>query len=269
VTREEAAWASGVFAQFPGRNGILLSHDYLAPSTQTDGRNAPFSAPDGSLLYNTVVKDNPNVFLILAGHEHGVGTNVKPHVGEVDHGVVELLADYQFYTLSADRLGLTDIGGYQPTDQLQFGASFLRLLQIDVDRGLMNVDTYSPLLDEFGAGEYDDRHRYDGTEDNMVLPIDLTSRTTSFSTDSVAVYVPTQVVGETTVPSGAVASVEWSQLEPGTAYAWVVTARSAGAGESTSEPAVFITTDAAGKPGVWNEQAPLFPYFRPSTPEAG
>ncbi len=261
VTREEAEWADGVFKQFPDRNGILLSHDYLAPSTQPDGRNAPFSAPDGSMLYNTVVQDNPNVFLILAGHEHGVGTNVKPNVGEVGNGVVELLADYQFYTVSADRLGLTEIGGYQPDAQLQFGASFLRLLQIDVDRGIMNVDTYSPLLDEFGATEYDDRHRYDGTEDNLVLPIDLSSRVTSLRTDSVALYVPTRVVGETTVASGEVASVEWTKLAAGTAYAWVVTARSAGGGESTSEPAVFVTADASGRPAAWDERSPLFPYF--------
>lgn len=266
VTREEAEWAGGVFAQYPDRNGILLSHDYLAPSTQPDGRNAPFSAPDGSLLYNTVVAENPNVFLILAGHEHGVGTNVKPHVGEIDHGVVELLADYQFYTVSADRLGLTEIGGYQPDAQLQFGASFLRLLQIDVDRGIMNVDTYSPLLDEFGATEYDDRHRYDGTEDNMVLPVDLSSRVTSFRTDSVALHVPTAVVGETTVASGEVASVEWTKLKAGTAYAWVVSARSAGGGESTSEPAVFITTDASGRPIALSEESPLFPYFEQTGP---
>ena len=264
VTREEAEWAGDIFAQFSDRNGILLSHDYLAPSTQPNGRNASFSAPDGSMLYNTVVEKNANVFLILAGHEHGVGTNVKARVGEVDRGVVELLADYQFYTVSADRLGLTEIGGYQPDAQLQFGASFFRLLQIDVDRGIMNVDTYSPLLDEFGATEYDDRKRYDGTEDNMVLPIDLTSRTTSFRTDSVALYVPTQFVGETTVASGEVASIEWAKLKPGTAYAWLVTARSAGGGETTSEPSVFVTADAAGRPGAWNEGSPLFPYFRQS-----
>ncbi|WP_448809054.1 metallophosphoesterase [Agromyces bauzanensis] len=260
VTREEAEWADGVFKQFPDRNGILLSHDYLAPSTQPDGRNATFSAPDGSMLYNRVVKDNPNVFLILAGHEHGVGTNVKPKVGEIEHGVVELLADYQFYTLSADRLGLTEIGGYQPDTQLRFGASFLRMLQIDVDRSIMNVDTYSPLLDEFGATEYDDRHRYDGTEDNLVLPIDLTSRVTSFSTDSVALYVPTAVVGEATVAAGEVASVEWTGLKASTAYAWIVTARSVGGGTSTSQPSVFVTTDDAGRPGTLETGSPLLPY---------
>ncbi|GAA4385233.1 metallophosphoesterase [Agromyces bauzanensis] len=261
VTREEAEWADGVFKQFPDRNGILLSHDYLAPSTQPDGRNAPFTAPDGSMLYNRVVADNPNVFLILAGHEHGVGTNVKANVGEIDHGVVELLADYQFYTVSAGRLGLTEIGGYAPDTQLRFGASFFRMLQIDVDRAIMNVDTYSPLLDEFGATEYDDRHRYDGSEDDMVLPIDLTSRVTSFSTDAVALYVPTAVLGEEIVASGEVASVDWASLKPSTAYAWIVTARSAGGGTSTSDPSVFVTTDAAGRPGTPGAGSPLLPFI--------
>ena len=242
VTREEAEWADSIFKRFPGRNGILLSHDYLAPSSNPDGRGATFSVPDGSMLYNTVVQDNPNVFLILAGHEHGVGTNVKPDVGEVGNGVVELLADYQFYTVSADRLGLTEVGGYDPSAQLQFGASFLRMLQFDVDRGEMSVDTYSPMLDDFGATEFDTKNRYNGLEDNMVLPVDLTSRTTSFQTDSVALFAPTVVIGEAAVSSGEVASVTWAGLKPGTAYAWIVTARSVGGGVTSSLPSVFETS---------------------------
>ena len=241
VTREEAEWADSVFKQYPDRNGILLSHDYIRPSSSPDGRGSTFSAPDGSLLYNTIVADNPNVFLILAGHEHGVGTNVKPDVGQVGNGVVELLADYQFYTVSADRLGLTEVGGYQPTDQLRFGASFFRMLQFDVDRGEMIVDTYSPLLDDFGATEFDTDQRYNGLEDNMVLPVDLTSRTTRFATDSVGLYNPVEVIGESVVASGEVASVAWEGLRPGTTYAWVVTARSAGGGVTSSRPAVFTT----------------------------
>ncbi|MEO5663784.1 MAG: metallophosphoesterase [Nocardioides sp.] len=248
VTRDEAEWADEIFKRFPGRNGILLSHDYLKPSTSPDGRGATFSAPDGAMLFNTIVADNPNVFLILAGHEHGVGTNVKPQVGDIGNGVVELLADYQFYTVSADRLGLTEAGGYSPTDQLRFGASFFRMLQFDVDRGEMSVDTYSPLLDDFGATEFDIDRRYNGQEDTMVLPVDLTSRTTSFVTDSVAVYAPTAVIGEATVPSGQVASVAWAGLKKGTAYAWVVTARSAGGGVTTSTPSIFATLDANGRP---------------------
>lgn len=261
VTREEAAWADSIFKRYPDRNGILLSHDYLVPSTNADGRGAGFSAPDGSMLYKTVVEKNPNVFLILAGHEHGVGTNVKPKVGQVGKGVVELLADYQFYTVSADRLGLTDIGGYNPTDQLQFGASFFRMLQFNVARSELTVDTYSPLLDNFGATEFDPLGRYDGREDNMVLPVDLTTRTTTFSTDSLALYEPTRIIGKSKVGSGEVASVRWNQLKPDTAYAWFVTARSAGGGVTAAQPSVFVTKDRHGRPGTWDKGSPLYPWL--------
>ncbi|WP_214415735.1 metallophosphoesterase [Sphaerisporangium fuscum] len=261
VTREEAEWADSVFKKFPNRNGILLSHDYLVPSADPDGRGAGFSAPDGSMLYKTVVEKNPNVFLILAGHEHGVGTNVKPKVGQVGNGVVELLADYQFYTVSADRLGLTRIGGYNPDDQLQFGASFFRLLQFNVKRAELTVDTYSPLLDDFGAGEFDPLRRYDGREDNMVLPVDLTTRTTSFQTDALALYEPTRTIGKSTVESGQVASVTWDRLKDDTAYAWFVTARSGGGGVTASEPSVFVTKDEHGRPGTWGPDSPMYHWF--------
>ena len=263
VTREEAEWADSVFKRYSDRNAILLSHDYLAPSGSPDGRGAPFSAPDGSMLYKKVVQNNPNVFLILAGHEHGVGTNVKPRVGEVAHDVVELLADYQFYTVSADRLGLTEIGGYQPDTQLQFGASFFRLLQFDVGRSELTVDTYSPLLDEFGSTEYDTLHRYDGTEDNMVLPVDLSSRKTTFKTDSLALYNPVSIIGRTKAGSGEVASVTWKNLKPGTTHAWFVTARSTGGGVTASEPSVFVTKNVDGRPGTWGPEVTVYPWFTP------
>lgn len=261
VTREEARWADSVFKRFPDRNGILLSHDYVAPSTQPDGRTAEYAGVDGSALFKQVVQPNPNVFLVLAGHYHGVGTNVKPQVGEIGGGVVEMLADYQAYTVSAERLGLVEIGGYDPTDQLRFGASFLRMLQFDVERAEMSVDTYSPFLDNFGATEFDTSPRYNGTEDNMVLPVDLTSRTTSFQTDSMALYTPTRVIGRDTVSSGEVASVRWRDLRPSTAYAWTVTARSAGGGVTSSLPSFFVTADARGRDVPPRSDDPLRPYF--------
>ncbi|WP_165362665.1 metallophosphoesterase [Promicromonospora panici] len=242
VTRDEAEWAASIFDRYSDRNGVLLTHDYLEPSSEPDGRGANFGGSDGPLLYNLLVKDNPNVFLVLAGHRHGVGTNVRPPViGDIGGGVVELLADYQFYTVSAEQMGLTQIGGYNPTDQLQLGASFFRMLQFDVDRGEVSIDTYSPLLGEFGATEYDTEHRYNGLEDNMVLPVDLTSRTTSFTTDSVVLYDPMYEIGRDTVSSGEVASVRWTGLKPDRTYAWFVTARTAGGGTATASPAYFTT----------------------------
>jgi hypothetical protein len=242
VTVDEADWASDVFARYPDRNGILITHAYLAPSGNPDGRGASFST-DGSRAFDRIVEDNPNVFLVLAGHEHGVGTNLKPNVGAVvEHDVVELLADYQFYTVPAAELfpGLADAAGnidvngdgkvdHKATDRLQLGASFLRLLQFDVDSSTVSIDSYSPFLDNFGATEYDTNvNRYNGAEDNLVLPVDLSSRTTSFATDGLTVVTPTDtVIGEATARSGWPASVTWAGLTAGELYAWSATSRNA------------------------------------------
>jgi len=269
VTRPEAQWADSVFKKYKDRNGILLSHDYLKPSANPDGRGAAFSDPDGSALYQQVVSDNPNVFLVLAGHEHGVGTNLKTGIGVTKtHDVVELLADYQFYTVPTGELwpdkvdanGDIDVDGdgkvdHKATDRLQFGASFLRLLQFNVERAELHIDTYSPYLKNFGATEYDIRQdgsqntpRYNGSEDNLTLPVDLTSRKTSFRTDSLAAYVPGGEIGKDSLVAGGTAAVTWSGLQPATAYAWIVSARSDDDGVSIAQPAVFRTPK--GKPTV-------------------
>ncbi|WP_433366634.1 carbohydrate-binding protein [Actinoplanes sp. CA-142083] len=282
VTKEEAAWADSIFKRYKDRNGILLSHDYLKPSTNADGRGAAFSEPDGSALYKQVVTANPNVFLVLAGHEHGVGTNLKTNLGPtVSHDVVELLADYQFYTVPASQLwpskvdasGNIDVNGdgtvdHKATDRLQFGASFLRLLQFDVKRAEMHIDTYSPLLNNFGATECDIRQdgsqntpRYNGAEDNLTLPVDLTSRKTSFSTDSLAAYVPSGEIGTASITAGETATATWPGLTPGSSYAWIVAAKSADGGFSTAQPAVFrtpkvtSTVTATSAPTAWGTAA--------------
>ncbi len=105
VTDEEAAWADGVLKQFPDRNAVVLTHDYLVPSSNPDGRDSEISTPDGRLVHAKVVEPNPNVFLVLAGHRHGVGINVRQDVGTPGNGVVELLADYQFYEVTAEEAG--------------------------------------------------------------------------------------------------------------------------------------------------------------------
>ncbi|MER6971034.1 LamG-like jellyroll fold domain-containing protein [Nocardioides sp. NPDC000445] len=261
VTPEEAAWASEIFARFPDRNGILSTHAYLAPSSAPDGRGANFST-DGSRLFDQVVEANPNVFLVLAGHEHGVGTNLKRGIGAtVSHNVVELLADYQFYKVTAgelfpdsvDAAGNIDLNGdgtvdHKATDLLQFGASYLRLLQFDTERSEMSIDTYSPHLDDFGATEYDDRHRYNGAEDNLTLPVDLSTRRTSFTTDALTVVTPTDtVIGTDTARSGWPATVEWAGLTEGQVYAWTSTSRTGEAqtlGSIDQFGGVFLATAA-------------------------
>lgn len=227
VTQEELNWASDVLDDYPDRNAMVMTHAQRKPSTNPDGRGAGFSH-DGSRIDQSLLRQHNNVFLVLAGHEHGVDIEVRKDVGQAGNNIVELLADYQFYTVPAEELGLTGIDGRNPDDMLRFGASFFRMLQIDVDAAEMAVDTYSPILDNFGATEYDDRSRYNGTEDDTRLPIQLETRQTSFVTEQVMVTTPTdEVIGEATTRSGWPATVAWSGLTEGETYAWYVTSTDA------------------------------------------
>ncbi|EJZ81621.1 hypothetical protein HMPREF9719_01442 [Corynebacterium otitidis ATCC 51513] len=233
VEEEEAAWADEVLKQYADRNAIVVTHAYNEASTAPDGRGGPFSH-DGEIIQSRVVDQNPNVALVLSGHDNGVSIVVRQDVdGENDSNVIEALADYQNYLIPAGEVGLTDVDGLAADDGLKLGASYLRLLQFDVERGEFVIDSYSPLMDDFQATEWDTDNRYDGREDDVRLPIQLTSRQTSFTTDSVIVTSPTdEEIGRAQAPSGKPAVVTWEGLEPDRLYAWYAVSRSVAAGEA-------------------------------------
>lgn len=225
VTAEEADWASSVFEEYSTRNGIVMTHAAHKTSTQPDGRDGARSA-DGELISERVMAQNPNVMLLLAGHVTGVTINVRQDVGRNGNNVVELTHDYQGYRIGTDHLGLTEIGNYDGDTPVTFGATFFRLLQFDLDRGELSVDTYSAYLDEFGATDYDTDERYNGAEDDFRVPIQTQSRTTAFSTDALLGLTPTEeTIGAVTHDSGEDATVTWEGLEEDVPYGWFAVTR--------------------------------------------
>lgn len=220
VDETEAAWARDVLAQYPDRNGIVVAHSYNGPSTQPDGRGGYFSY-DGSIIKEQIVDPSPNVAMVLSGHENGVSITARRGIDGKDSNVVELLADYQEYTFTADEVGLTGIDGRSADDELKMGSNFLRLFQFDVDRGEVSVDTFSPMLEEFGSSEHDTRNRYDGSEDDFKVPVQLKSRATSFVTDNVLLTSATdEEIGTVEAESGWPAEITWDGLTPGESYSW-------------------------------------------------
>jgi len=245
VTQAEVAWANSVFQRYRDRNGIISTHGYMGYSLNSDGRGSPL-ADDGNLLYDSVVSANPNIVLVLAGHRHGSGINLKTLSGtDSTHKVVELLSDYQAYLVPASNVfdarncpscvfradGGIDVDGngvvdHKAADKLIVGSSFLRLLQFDTKNATVSVDSYSPFLDEYGPTKYDPLSRYNGAEENFTVPIDLVSRTTSFSTSALTVVTPNgTVIGSATAESGRPASVTWGGLTDGVTYAWSASSR--------------------------------------------
>ena len=242
VTDEEAAWADQVLKSYPDRNAIVLTHAYATASPSPDGRGAGFS-DDGQKILERVIAPNPNVALVLAGHKAGVSIGVRKDAGRSGHHVLELMANYQYYRFRADELGIDVLGGYSPSSTHRLGASFLRLLQFDVDRSEVSVDTYSPYRNIFGASAHDVSNRYDGREDDTRLPVQLSSRSTSFSTDALLSVAPgSEEIGSVTAPSGGRAEVSWSALTSGATYGWraVSTDATTGADLSGSSPVAWF-----------------------------
>ena len=122
-------WAQGVLDSHPDLPVILTTHGYLGTSGRlttsrtTDGFN-------GEAIFQTLVSPNPQIFMVLSGHESGEYHQVSTN----DYGqdVIEILADYQ------DRNNGTESN---------YTNGFMRLIDFIPDLNRINVRTYSPTLD--------------------------------------------------------------------------------------------------------------------------
>jgi hypothetical protein len=229
---DEIAWANQVLAEHRDRQAVVLTHSYLLPSMAADGRGAELTVVDGSAVFDEVVLPNANVFLVLGGHTHGMALNIKRDVGSKGRAVVEMLANHQFFEIGGERR-----------------VGHLRLLQFDLDRGQVSVNTYSPYLDDFNATEFDTQpgREYLGSADEFVVPVDLPGRTTDLRTDAIGLAVrTTSVIGSVSVASGAVAELSWGGLTSGTRYGWYARSTDPNGYSEESTAFTFTTAPATG-----------------------
>lgn len=120
-----------VFRQYPNRIGVLLAHNYF---------NTDFSYLDnGSLLFERVVKTNPNVYLVMCGHRYNIGsvpaTFDDNGDGTAERTVYQLMCNYQ----AAGETG---------------GEGYMQFLRFDFNAGVVRVQSYSPWTND---------HRYHDT----------------------------------------------------------------------------------------------------------
>jgi len=220
---EQMEWASAQAAAHPEHNVILATHSYLHTSGARDNQDLRYTGT-GDAMWNTVVAPNDNVFLVFGGHYHGVVTTYADpvtgeqvnaaelaadgaysisNVGAGGRTVVEMLADYQGYrsTQAADP-------NVTRADLLDRDTGFQRLLQFDLDAGLMAVNTYSPSLDSFEAWKYDEpafrgaNARYDAGDDEFVAAVTL-QRSTQLTGTGWAVTGPSTDIDAAQAAAGA------------------------------------------------------------------
>ncbi|MGO1317198.1 MAG: lamin tail domain-containing protein [Cellulomonadaceae bacterium] len=195
---EQLEWANQQAKAHPEHNVIVAVHAYLNTDGVRDNVDLRYTGT-GQALWEKVIAPNDNVFLVFGGHFHGVVTHYADpvtgeqvdaipagedtyaisNVGATGRTVVEMLADYQGYrsTQAEDPTVTRD-------DMLDRDTGFQRLLQFDLDAGLMGVNAYSPTLDSFEAWQYDepsfrgDNARYSVRNDEFVVGVDLIRSTT-------------------------------------------------------------------------------------------
>ena len=80
------AWADGILKANPNRRAILTSHSIL----NAGGSQTTWTA-EGTTIYEAL-KGNPNLFLMLCGHNHGIGRRVDTYNGNTIYSVLQ---DYQ------------------------------------------------------------------------------------------------------------------------------------------------------------------------------
>ena len=111
-------WANAAIAKYPERHVIVVTHSMI--------HNKGEFLPEGKLLWDQVIKQHKNVFLVLSGHDCTESTITK--TGESGNVIYILLSDYQ-----CDEKG---------------GNGYLRVMEFIPSQSIIHVETFSPLINQ-------------------------------------------------------------------------------------------------------------------------
>jgi len=120
-TNGAITWADNLLKTYSNRRAIVSSHAILYPGNPADFDSA------GTNIYNGL-KDNPNLFLMLCGHEEITGQRTDTYLGNT---IYSLMSDYQW----------GDNGG----------DGWLRLMKFVPSLNQIQVSTYSPYEDQYST----------------------------------------------------------------------------------------------------------------------
>lgn len=148
------AWANEMIANYPEHNFIINTHahiyedstlhdgeDWWLPENYGIGEETGEEAPNnGGQLWEKLIKKYDNISMVFSGHilKTGVGTLVSE--GENGNKVYQMLANYQ--------------KGVEGSEN--GGNGFLRIIKVDPKNEKIEVNTYSPWLDEFNKEQEQD-----------------------------------------------------------------------------------------------------------------
>ncbi|MEG1547989.1 MAG: metallophosphoesterase [Clostridia bacterium] len=145
-------WVNQALRAYPDRVGILCTHDYFKTSMEL--------SDNGQAIFDRVISENPNVYMLLCGHRYNIGHTVS-HFDDDGNGTAERSV-YQI------------MGNYQAA-QTQGGGGYMRFIQIDEASAQMRILSYSPLLNDYvyyDTPEHQtEKYAADPDDETIVLPL--------------------------------------------------------------------------------------------------
>ncbi|MDC0302572.1 metallophosphoesterase [bacterium] len=130
--RDEAlVWANDMAKQHPDHRIVVVTHGYLTKEgrlSEFDGY--PIKGNPGQAIWEKFVSRHSNIFLVLSGH---AGESRLTSKGSHGNTVHQIQSDYWYFDLP----------------RIKAGSGFLRILTFRPDEDRIEVETYSPVLDEF------------------------------------------------------------------------------------------------------------------------
>ncbi|MDF1710969.1 MAG: metallophosphoesterase [Akkermansiaceae bacterium] len=126
------AWANKVVETHPDYRTIVVTHSYL---TRKKGQlagadNYGVKGNPGKSIWEKFVSQHKNIFLVLSGHAL---ENRLTSQGKNGNTVHQVQADYWYFDIP----------------KIKAGSGFLRIMTFRPDKNTIEVQTYSPVLDEF------------------------------------------------------------------------------------------------------------------------
>ena len=151
ATDETIAWANQALRTYSHRTGIIVTHEYLDSQSAVRAESGR-----GEMIYQNIVDPNPNVKMVLCGHDDGsLMLEKKASDGRTFY---EILSDYQF--VEAEDPSFYANEHYIGKVPHCCGDGYLRLLTVEGDT--LSSITYSTVT-----------HRYNPYGDRESFSIDL------------------------------------------------------------------------------------------------
>jgi hypothetical protein len=129
---ETLAWANRVVSEHPDYRTIVVTHGYL---TRKKGRRSEVDqylvkGNSGESIWEKFVSRHKNIFLVLSGHSMENLLTSKGKNGNIVH---QVQADYWYWDNA----------------EIKAGSGYLRIMTFRPDKDIIDVQTYSPVMDKF------------------------------------------------------------------------------------------------------------------------